>query len=223
MNLYVLVSNEGKIGFESEAGLSIYFESDGKRFLFDTGITDMFIRNARKMNIDLKRLDFVVFSHSHYDHTGGFRYLKTINKPLIIAHPDVRLPGVNPSKEPKQLTENVWFLGEIPGNKSGIKDDSGIAVKIKERVVLIAGCAHSGIGNMVKYVVRLFNPENITVVGGFHMYAFSDEEIRDVIEIFRKNRVDIVYPGHCTGERAVKMFLNSFEGYELKAGEIIEV
>lgn len=58
-----------------EHGLSLYIEINEKKILFDTGQSGDFIKNADKLKIDLNDLDFVVLSHGHYDHSGGFRKL----------------------------------------------------------------------------------------------------------------------------------------------------
>lgn len=59
----------------NEHGLSLYIEIDGTRILFDTGKSGDFIKNAKTLNIDLNKLDYVMISHGHYDHSGGFRRL----------------------------------------------------------------------------------------------------------------------------------------------------
>jgi 7,8-dihydropterin-6-yl-methyl-4-(beta-D-ribofuranosyl)aminobenzene 5'-phosphate synthase len=58
-----------------EHGLSFFIEKDECRILFDTGQSEAFLRNSHHLNIDLSRLDYVVLSHGHYDHSGGFRAL----------------------------------------------------------------------------------------------------------------------------------------------------
>ena len=65
---------------QAEHGLSIYIESDNHKILFDTGQSDLFVRNAVTMGIDLKQIDALVLSHGHYDHTGGLRTFLQINK-----------------------------------------------------------------------------------------------------------------------------------------------
>ncbi len=63
-----------KRGFLGEHGLSMLLETEGKRYLFDTGQTDVFLRNAGKMKLDLEHLDGIILSHGHYDHCGGMKY-----------------------------------------------------------------------------------------------------------------------------------------------------
>lgn len=58
---------------QAEHGLSLYIETQEHRLLFDTGASDLFIRNARLLHIDLQKVDYLILSHGHSDHTGGLR------------------------------------------------------------------------------------------------------------------------------------------------------
>lgn len=75
MEVRILTENTVyKRGFLGEHGLSMLLETEGKRYLFDTGQTDVFLRNADKMKLDLEHLDGIILSHGHYDHCGGMKY-----------------------------------------------------------------------------------------------------------------------------------------------------
>ena len=64
---------------QTEHGLSILLETDRHRILLDTGASDIFIRNAERLGIDLSIVDYVFISHGHSDHAGGLRHFLTIN------------------------------------------------------------------------------------------------------------------------------------------------
>ena len=71
----VLVDNNvigSRKDLEAEHGLSMFIETPDISFLFDCGPTGLAFENARKMGVDLTRVKYVVLSHSHYDHAGGF-------------------------------------------------------------------------------------------------------------------------------------------------------
>ena len=75
--------------FETEHGLSILLETDHHRILLDTGASDVFIRNATHLGIDLSTVDYVFISHGHSDHAGGLKHLMNINdKAKVIVSPN---------------------------------------------------------------------------------------------------------------------------------------
>ena len=69
---------------QAEHGLSLYIETSGHRLLFDTGASDLFIRNARLLHIDLQKVDYLILSHGHSDHTGGLRHFLELNKQATV-------------------------------------------------------------------------------------------------------------------------------------------
>ena len=75
--------------FVTEHGLSILLETDRYRILLDTGASNVFIRNAKKMGIDLSTVDYVFISHGHSDHAGGLKHLMALNdNAKVIVSPD---------------------------------------------------------------------------------------------------------------------------------------
>ena len=69
-------------------GYSALVEYGGKRILYDTGGQyDAFAKNAAKLKIDLKKLDFVVISHRHGDHVAGLAYVLKVNPNVQIYAP----------------------------------------------------------------------------------------------------------------------------------------
>ena len=84
-----------------EHGLSILLQTTNERggvrrsqterhkILLDTGASDVFIRNAEQLGIDLSDVDYVFISHGHSDHAGGLRYFLQHNqKAQVIVSPD---------------------------------------------------------------------------------------------------------------------------------------
>lgn len=90
MKWIVLSDNRAKDpAFETEHGLSILLETERYRILLDTGASDVFIRNAKRMGIDLGAVDYVFVSHGHNDHAGGLRHFMEVNKRAkVIVSPD---------------------------------------------------------------------------------------------------------------------------------------
>lgn len=125
-----------------EWGLSVLIETEAVSILFDTGKSISVTYNADTLGIDLSRVDKIVLSHGHYDHTGGlFQVLRRMRKEVeIIAHPDVwaykyahregeeyRFIGIpfrrqlleslgatfNLTTKPVRITDNIMTTGEI--------------------------------------------------------------------------------------------------------------
>lgn len=146
MKIKVLVDNYTFIDqyYYGEPAVCYYIEDMDIRLLFDVGYSDVFLKNATAMNLNLDDLTTIVISHGHDDHTRGLKYLvkqsiktmRSFQNPIsLIAHPYAFnkkiLNGMNigspfnqeslkdkflleVSKEPIQLSENLIFLGEIP-------------------------------------------------------------------------------------------------------------
>lgn len=140
MKLTVLVDNHTYIDqyYGGEPAVCYYIEDAGQNILFDAGYSDLCLRNALQMGIDLRQLDTVVFSHGHNDHTRGFRSLNQfvdLAKTTIVAHPLCFQPKreqnqrigapfdrremaerfqLKLSAAPLQISPHLTFLGQIP-------------------------------------------------------------------------------------------------------------
>jgi len=140
MELVVLVDNNTLIDqyYFGEPGLCFYLVDEDKKFLFDTGYSDLFIKNAELMKIDINDIDGIIISHGHEDHTNGLKYYlnnfkdkkknlyshplafnkKLFDDEIICSALDFSMLDKNfniiTAKEPMWLTERLLFLGEIP-------------------------------------------------------------------------------------------------------------
>jgi len=81
MKVFTLMeeSKRKDTGFVAEHGLSLYFEKNGRRILFDTAASDSFVYNATLLGIDLLKIDICIISHAHNDHTGGLKSFLELN------------------------------------------------------------------------------------------------------------------------------------------------
>ena len=85
MKIINLVENtEGSSHCGAEHGLSYYIETKKHRILMDTGASDLFMKNAEKLGLDLTTVDILVLSHGHFDHGGGILAFAVINPKAAI-------------------------------------------------------------------------------------------------------------------------------------------
>lgn len=93
-------------------GFSALIEHDGKHILFDTGgNAAIFEHNVKALGVDLSKLDFVVISHRHADHTTGLKYLLYIN-PLVPVYAPMEPFGIFGGSVPSTLIKPVASLPE---------------------------------------------------------------------------------------------------------------
>lgn len=80
MKATVLVDNHKNESLEGEWGLSVLIENNGKKILLDGGQSELFIRNAEGLNVNLHDVDYAVLSHGHYDHANGLPAFMHLNE-----------------------------------------------------------------------------------------------------------------------------------------------
>ncbi|MCX5848133.1 MAG: MBL fold metallo-hydrolase [Deltaproteobacteria bacterium] len=135
------------------------------------------------------------------------------------------LSAVETEKPYLFLNETILFLGEIPHStdfekgfpiahcqKDGkevwdaIEDDTSVVMNLKDKgLVILTGCAHSGIVNTVRYSMAVTGVNKVhAVMGGFHLAGPSFEPIIDrTTQELQNIHPDYVIPTHCTGRKAV--------------------
>lgn len=229
----------------AEWGLSVFIEVNGVRILLDTGHTDVYIQNAKKLNIDLNSVDFIVLSHNHWDHTGGLRFHEFKDKKKIVIHPLIleKLPQDQSDKlktdfdiittvKPLEFSKDVFYLGEIPRNNNFEKgewkgdsmgDDSAIAIKTDNGVFVISGCSHSGIVNICEYAKKVTGQKLLGAMGGFHLFEEDKTTIEKTIEYFKNEKPQYLFPMHCVDHVAMTQFYNNFQVRKYSSGDIFEI
>jgi len=146
------------------------------------------------------------------------------------------------SKESYPITEDIYFLGEIPrindfeaqktsffymDNQRKIKDfimdDTALAIKTGKGLAIIAGCSHAGICNIVEHAKKVTHQDKVHIVmGGFHLLG-DQVQLQKTVDYFKKNRGDHLYPMHCIDLPSLSKFYEIFQVNKLCAGDIIEI
>ena len=259
MKLTVLTENTAGGKFLAEHGLSYLIEIDDQKILFDAGHSDVFLKNAKKLGIDIpNEVEKIVLSHGHWDHGNGLQYLED---ETLFVHPsafirrfrkrDFSPVGLSVSKQtlarkftirettsPEKVTDHLIFLGEIPRknnfeaqttpfaddfqNDDFVPDDSALAAIVNDELVVITGCSHSGICNIVEHAKTVTGISRVKgVLGGFHL-KFNNEQTRRTIDFLKAQKVEAVFPSHCTELPALAALYQAFGIQQLKTGSILE-
>jgi 7,8-dihydropterin-6-yl-methyl-4-(beta-D-ribofuranosyl)aminobenzene 5'-phosphate synthase len=129
-------------GLTKDWGFSALVEHNGKRILFDTGNNAaIFEHNVKALGVDLTRLDFVVISHRHADHTTGLRYVLSMNPKVTVYVPADGANGFGGAPIPKtffraddSLPAKMRYFGgtEPEGLSSGKLYDTGNFVLVNQ-------------------------------------------------------------------------------------------
>jgi len=205
-------------GLTSDWGFSVLINGLKSVVLFDTGADPaIFESNFRKMGLDATTVDFLVISHEHGDHTGGipgFVKLKN-NIPIIIPQSfsdgfksrmvvsNLRPLLVN---KPSIICENLYCSGEF----SGPIPEQALVLNTRKGLVVITGCSHPGIIEMLTTIKSDFKKNIYMVFGGFHLLQKSDKETDKIIAEMKGLGVVMCGATHCTGEKQIMMFKESF-------------
>jgi len=256
IKITTLIENElGKdLSLQKEHGLSLFIEADNKKILFDTGQSGLFINNAKSLEIDLNNLDYVILSHGHYDHSGGFKRLVEdfpISYQLLIGsgffndkykllkngdysfngnsfgeiflkENDIKTQVIH--KDITYLTKNIIIFTNFIQNekyeninqtmfiKEGhqyeldlFTDEIVIGLNTPNGLVLLVGCAHVGIINILETIKQRTGLYIYALLGGTHLLNANDHMTHQFIQYLTNNHIEIIGVSHCTGEKVEKL------------------
>jgi 7,8-dihydropterin-6-yl-methyl-4-(beta-D-ribofuranosyl)aminobenzene 5'-phosphate synthase len=258
-----------------EWGFSALVEAGPRTFLLDTGTSEATVRNADRLALDLKKIEAIVLSHGHYDHTGGMKsVLERIGRPevRIVAHPGVlegkygynrktktyRYAGIpyrrdllehlgarfEFQREPVWLTRDIAASGEEPMStdfesvaanlklkqedrfvQDPMADDQSLYLRTELGLIVILGCAHRGMINIITHARALMDTERVyMVIGGTHLSRASEEQIDKTVQALKDMDVRWLGVSHCTGLEVGARLAGEFPGrfFFNSAGTVIQ-
>lgn len=248
MKVSVLMDDKGseQLSLTAEHGLSYWIEYGGKKLMFDFGATSAPLENAKKLGIDISEADYMICSHAHYDHAGGFipvmeqglakdlitgchffedkyafngvkyTYLGTGFTKENLNSLDIRhiecdntfelMPGcyVIGNFERKYPFETIpeRFVKESATGfvRDNFEDEICLAFDTEKGVIVLTGCSHPGILNMLTTVNKRLGKPIAGVFGGTHLMEADDERIAKTLAEMKNLGVGILGFSHCSGK-----------------------
>ena len=220
LSLTVLYDNNPyKAGLETRWGFSCLVRGTQKTILFDVGGEGtVLLRNMRKLRIDPNIVDIVVLSHIHYDHIGGLREFLQRNSNVTVYMPESLPQSVkdiarNAGARLVQVSDSVMICKDVFSTGElgfWIKEES-LLIKTSKGTVVITGCAHPGIVNIVKKAKAMLHDDVYLVLGGFHLCWMSGWKIKGIVRGIQKEKGKKGAPCHCSGDLARELFKDVFK------------
>ena len=132
--------------------------------------------------------------------------IERINKNQEVA-PGLHLLTAIPDRFPKPSGDmRLKMLGEDGLQSDSFKHELVTVIEGRDGLVVLTGCAHNGVLNMIAAVREAFPDEAIqAVVGGFHLHHEDREEILAVGEKLLAEKIPQIVSGHCTGNKALNL------------------
>lgn len=239
VKIFMIYNNSGKsTTFNSAWGLSVWIEKNNSATLFDTGgDASILWKNINHSGLEIEKLSHIVISHNHWDHKNGLSLIleKTFNKPIVYVvendfneysdkYPNANIQSVSGTL---QIDNDLWTTGQLPASYSGKElYEQYLILTQKDTMVLLTGCSHSGIVDMVKTIKKSFPDKKVELVaGGFHLIRKQKDEIITISNELKALNVDKIAPSHCTGDTAISVFKNNWGDklVALNIGDILEI
>ena len=242
VELHILYDNDSRSDRMSPAhGFSCLVKAGNKTLLLDAGGDgELLMSNMAARGYTPEEIDIIAVTHCHADHIGGLpsvmrasqRQAKLFlpcggpsgsiaGRALAMVDSAGNLAGdVIYVETPTPLCAGVMTTGPVGG---GIHEE-GLVILTDAGAVLITGCAHPGIEQIVRRASDLAGEPILLVVGGFHLVAESQETIDRLAEGL-DSLVEYVAPCHCSGDLARERFQGRFgeRCLELGAGSVLRI
>lgn len=213
-------------GTTADWGFSVLIEGLEKCILFDTGTKPEILgKNIHETGIDPSRIDMLILSHEHQDHTGGITSLTKLKTGIPVLFPEAFSESF-----PKNMNElglepvyvggssvicqNLYTSGQFDHDIP----EEALVLDTKSGLVVITGCAHPGIIMMLTRIKNDFGKNIYMVCGGFHLLNKTDEEMKKIISAMKQLGIVKCGATHCTGEKQIKMFREAFGKNYLELG-----
>lgn len=236
MEIKILFDNKVKDKkFASGWGFSCLIDG---RILFDSGEDFAKLKtNMDIMGVNIEDIEMVILSHEHWDHTGGLFGLIKEKKGLGV----YICPSFSKEFKEKILSTGGFFLEGgfreiLPGffltgemraiYKNKPLFEQALIIKREKGLLVITGCSHPGIVEMIREIKNKFPDQKIEfVMGGFHLKDKNIQDLESIIEEIYSLGVEKIAPTHCSGSLAEELFRKKYKNnfVAVSTGVILDI
>jgi 7,8-dihydropterin-6-yl-methyl-4-(beta-D-ribofuranosyl)aminobenzene 5'-phosphate synthase len=176
---------------------------NAKVFINKSGFADRYsIRNNIPKNINIQSSSLEALQSLDNEQ------LVDTKRPTMIDE-NIGVTGYVPRKNNFEDTGGPFFLDKEGLIEDSIEDDMAMWIETDKGLVICVGCSHSGIINIINYIIEITGESNIhTLIGGLHLVNADDNRMKKTIEGLRTFNIKHLIPCHCTGEEGVKALLD---------------
>ena len=240
-------------GMESGHGVSYLIRTDQAVILLDAGNSSEkagqqpFEKNMQLAGLSLDDVNVIVISHNHPDHVGGIQAWQNVSvnlgsggaglasKPVYLPVPlSVQSGQAAVAGQPAKVAEGVAVLGAQPFLQpfpfwvwEPMSNEQSLAIKVEgQGLVLITGCGHPSLENIVTRAEATFDAPVVGVAGGLHYEGATTEQVAPHINFLAsRNPQFVALSPHDNGPAAIEAFRAAFpEGYQdIVVGKEIQV
>jgi len=183
--------------YDHTGGLPLVFEGDKEINVY--AHPDIF--TTRYWDIEDQRRYLGIPYRREYLESLGARF--HLQREMVEVGPGVYLTGEIPRKSPFELGDpqqiSITADGKIH-QPDPLKDDLSMVIKSPKGLILLLGCAHAGLVNIINEVQEKFAGEHIyAVIGGTHLAFAGEEQFQETLSIFNRLHIEHIGVSHCTG------------------------
>ena len=174
---------------------------------------DIFCKKYARLKIDGKETDkYIGIKHKKkYFEKRGAQFV--LNSSFSEVEDDIYLTGEVPRKtdfekgDTRLLINNNGSL--VPDS---LLDDQSLVLKTKKGLIVVLGCAHSGLINIIKHIMKHFKDEKLdTIIGGTHLGFLKEDQLDKTISHLKRYGFKKIGASHCTGLKAAARLFQEFK------------
>ena len=191
------------------------------RLLFDTGSdADLYRENVLQLDISPEEIPGLFISHAHADHTAGIPWVTATNPSIQCFLPagyaeQLKTAGNLPDNS-KAIAKPAHLYGPFYSTGDDFENfrEQALVIKTPDGGVLVTGCGHPGVVEMVTVAREQLNIPVHAVIGGLHLLNYPDAQVEAIAERLKDLGIKQICATHCTGDRAIAVFKQAFgDGY----------